>query len=1275
MQISQKNNAHLFNSVRQFPLFLIILSVLFVASTLPVQSQPQPDDLIICVNNIVTNGELTIRGLTANFPYPVLSMISVVDSQANIVPGLADTLRWLNSMDTAENGMPISEIWNPLMEYHSADPSIPDDPNVYNQSQGPLITEIRETEPIPTCTKLVMDVSSSMEQEIEDAKEGARIYIRLFRPFDSGGIVQFAGNVVDVQEMTRDTTVLIDNINNIQLYNGTAIYDALMVAIDGLKASRGRRSIIIYTDGADNRSSVTPQAVIDSAQTYNLPIYTIALGNRAEEGVLRDIAEQTSAMFFRAATAEEMQQILGKLSILMKNYYVMAHGSTDPNYNRTWRTVDVTTNTGEATGRGIGHYFVGGGPEIPATDLAVELSSITDTTIVVAGDTMNAVPPGDEFRYTIRVQNFGPNTAGSVKLVQHLPDSVRFVSATPAPQLGSPDSLVWDLMNFMPMMDWNLSVRVRLADDVPLNLTELVSSATIYARGDTLRENNTAVDTVRVLFPPPIENYDLALEQTAITDTTVEISGQTEPAVILGDSYRYSLKIENRGPATARNITIRDVLPDSVIPADFNLIPNRQTPDSLFWLLDSLQAGGAVEIEFSCLVREKVPITPFPLVNQTRLIAEFDTTADNNQQTTTVYAIDKTEPVSPPIDLTFEFYSITDTFVVEDRDTSNAVFPGENYQYFIRIQNPDNYPADSVAISQVLPDSVRLVQADPSPQIQPDKSLRWTLDKLDPGDGTQILVGVRLAEPIPKTETELLSRVDVAAKNDTNQTNNSKMDTVKVLFRDGPLPGKNFNLVVKQSVEADTTILLANQEEDAVFAGNTYRYVLLVQNAGPGTAQDFLIWDILPDSVSLVSANISPANQIADSLFWKIDTLMPDDSTKIVLDVTLTDSLPFTPFPLLNQSGIIAKNDTLSEDNITLSRVYGIQISDIPHPNEIDISVSQFAKTDSFEVFDGDTLKYVTPGKTYAYHLQVKNETDVVAPDVRVSDILPNFVTVGNFQPAPTTQTRDSLVWEIGNLNPQKSYEIRFDATVPTQMPPGDSYLINKVTGWAENEKPEYLANNVSIDTVINVNMPPIGWEPFIEAIPERVSVGENIKIKVRATAEIYDWDLWIRRANGEIDSTYADNFILMNPLQPDVWLDVQPEYPVTNMTTDAEDEPIIFELRGSDAWGTTKTAQVSVTIQQTSDFNIDRNVFRPDQEGDLEIRFKLKSNEVAKLEIYDITGTRITKLGETQFQSGWNTYHWNGLTEHGQKIGSGFYIITIQSSGYHAWKKLLIVR
>jgi len=1518
------------------------------------------NDLIISVNNIAIHGEIRLRGLDANFPYPILSTISVVDSLGDIVPGLADTLRWLDPTDIAENGLPITQIWEPILEYHEENRLFPPNPNLYDQKPLPLITEVRWTEPLPTSTMLVMDVSTSMTEEIDDAKEGACLYINLMRPVDRGGVVEFSSTVAVYQEMTGDTALLKQTINDADLSAGTAIYDALIAAIDGIKSEVGRRGIIVYTDGQDNNSSFTPEAVIDSARTYNLPIYTIALGNETQENILKQIADSTSGIFFKAATAEEMKIIYGKLSVLMQNYYVMAHASPDPFFNKTWRLVDITVNLPGWDGQGIGRYFVGGPPPSLNTDLAVDLESITDTTIAVAGDSFNAVYPGDNFQYLIKMKNFGPNLADTVKLVHMLPDSVQFINASLPPEFVAFDSLGWTLSGIVPQGEVNISVNVKLAANVSRTLTDLVSEAKISAQNDTLAANNVSIDTIKVLFPEIPRNYDLSLSQTAITDTIIELAGDSVQAVLLGDDYAYSLKIKNTGPATAYDFTLWDVFPDSVTLSTFNIPPTIQTTDTLYWQFDSLIVGDSITITFDATVTDSIPVKHFPLINTAMLDAENDTLAENNVTSTTVYAIEKQQQEHGPTDLSLQFKSETDTTIIVYQNPVNAVMPGDRFSYRITVNNLGLNPADTVRIIHSLPDSVDFITSNFEPRIIKNDSISWEFMNLQPQEKIDIQVDVILADDVPRELIELISDAQIFSSDDTTSTNNFAIDTVRVLFKEpghlknydlalsqialtdttiefqgstvaavlqgdvyhyslsfanrGPVtahdislwdiipdsvtvssfsifparqtadslfwnfdsltvgdtarvnfevtvsetlpftpfplvsrsgviaendtllennfarstvyaiqkmheiagatdvalifnsvtdstvidnntlynavkPGDDFsyliqvknlgpnladtvklvhtlpdsvkyldatipplssvkdslswefnnfqpgseinisisvqfaetvpnafnelissavvsapndtfpdnnfatdiikvltselpaarkyNLAISQQVFADTSIIIAGKPVPAVLLGDNYRYKLVVKNFGPGLAQNFILWDMIPDSILISDFNIPPFRQTNDSLFWRIDSLTVNESISIEFDARIFDELPFTPFPLFNQSGLVADLDTLSEDNTSSSLIYAIAR---PRPIEpklrnADIALHQWVLTDSFAVAANDTLWYARKGETYSYNIIVSNVSQLAAESVRVVSILPDSITAHNFDPLPEIVADDSVRWFLGVLLPQTSVELHYDATVAPAMPIGKNLLIHQSNATASNEDPTRLFNNNATSTVINLVKPAGDWQPFIEATPPVVKVGNSISVRIKVTVPIESWDLWVYLANGQIETNYGNDFIASNLLVPDVWTEIDPQYTDTKMVSNNEKEPITFELRVVDVFGEFKSAQAEVTLERDDDFDVDRNVFVPDRENELPIKFKLSANHQVCLELFDITGTRITKIVEGQFQVGWNTFSWDGLTENGQKIGSGFYILTIRSGEYQAWKKLMIVR
>ncbi len=1111
---------------------ILLISTTFVSSF----SNAQENKLLICINNVSTQGEFFLRGLTPNFPYPVMATISILDSvnRDNVV-GLADTLIWLGPNDTTEIGVPVNEIWQPLKEYHEQDPLYPADSDIYNQTPEPLFTEIRETASFPTSTMLVMDASFSMTSSITEAKVAVDQFIQGIRSVDRAGVIVFNNEIQAYQEMTNDRDVLANVVSSARAMGTTALYDALMLAIEGTRSEQSRRAIIVYADGEDNASQPqhTARAVIDSARAANIPIFTIAFGDLADTDTLKYMALKTGGLFFKTCPDLAICDIYDQLRKIIQNFYVMAHSTPDPVYNITWRTIDVTLNDAGFDWQGIGYYFVGGRPPLEATDVAVGLTSITDSTIIVEDDTLNAVQPGELFQNQLTVTNSGENSADSVTLIHQLPDSVSYQNASVPPDVINSNSLIWYYADFQSGRQENIAITVRVNENLPAELTELSSHARIIVPNDNFAPNNEAADTVRVLYPPPVpKKYDVEIQQTALTDTTLDVDGTIFQAVVEGDSFSYSINLINNGPGTAYNLLLWDLPPDSISILTIDFPPTAHTADTLFWQFDSLLAGDSAMITINAVVTDSLPLSPFPLVNRITVVAEDDTALENNTSNLTVYGLKKKSEPGEMLQLDLLLSSITDTSIFTDSDTVNAVQPGNDYQYLIQIRNPGLATADSTNLKLVLPDSVRITNFPSPPQEVINESPVWKFDTFAPDQFIEITLDVHLAAKIPADMTTLVCKANLIGYDRDSLVIYDAADTVAVIGTE-PKPPGNYDLEITQTTDTDTSIEIGGEIFPAVEAGDEYTYSIVVKNSGPGTAYDFTIWDILPDSVTITDYSIPYINQIGDTLFWRFDSLVSGDSLEITITFTVTDSLPATPYPLINEIGIRAENDINPDNSHNQDIVYGI--------------------------------------------------------------------------------IREKFI--------------------------------------------------------------PTDWDPRIEAIPDIADIGDQIRVRVLLPVPVKTWDIWINMPTGQIDSSYADDFIRITQPAIGDWTTIEPEFQITQMYTRKNQEQLIFELHATDYYDQSKSSSAPVTVMSEGFFTIDRNVFIPGEDNDVEIKFKLTVDADVRLDIHDITGTKITRITEANFKAGWNAVTWNGLTENGQRVGSGFYIITMRSGNFHAWKKLMIVR
>ena len=214
----------------------------------------------------------------------------------------------------------------------------------------------------PLTTMLVMDVSGSMNHagKLESAKDAARAYVDQSRPQDYVGLLAFNTQTDYVQPLTSDHQKLSDAIESLKADKDTAMYDALVIAMELLEAIQGRVAVIALTDGLDNRSKTSPQEVIQMIGPEGLSISTIGLGEPTHstsalsglnEPALKAFSEQAGGMYGYANDAESLQALYKLYGRALQSEYVIAYTSPSQLRDGVNRALTVmVSDQEEATG-------------------------------------------------------------------------------------------------------------------------------------------------------------------------------------------------------------------------------------------------------------------------------------------------------------------------------------------------------------------------------------------------------------------------------------------------------------------------------------------------------------------------------------------------------------------------------------------------------------------------------------------------------------------------------------------------------------------------------------------------------------------------------------------------------------------------------------------------------------------------------------------------------------------------------------------------------------
>jgi VWFA-related protein len=190
----------------------------------------------------------------------------------------------------------------------------------------------------PLTTLLVMDVSGSMHTDgkLEAAKAAAHSFIDQMRPEDQFGLVTFNTEIEYVQPITTDRAEITKAIDGLIGIGDTAMYDALIQAVDILEAVDGRKAIIALTDGLDNRSVSTPEEVINRIGPAGLSISTVGLGNpnygpgatsALDEEALIYLAENAGGLYGYANDEDSLRNLYQSYAVGLKSEYVLTYTS------------------------------------------------------------------------------------------------------------------------------------------------------------------------------------------------------------------------------------------------------------------------------------------------------------------------------------------------------------------------------------------------------------------------------------------------------------------------------------------------------------------------------------------------------------------------------------------------------------------------------------------------------------------------------------------------------------------------------------------------------------------------------------------------------------------------------------------------------------------------------------------------------------------------------------------------------------------------------------
>jgi Ca-activated chloride channel family protein len=208
---------------------------------------------------------------------------------------------------------------------------------------------------------VLLDSSTSMEAELEQAVAGAlRFFEGVIRPRDRAAVIVFNDQPTLAVPFTNDREVLAGGLANVVAEGETALYDSLVYALYYFAGVKGKKALILLSDGEDSSSRRSFDDALGFARRSDVAIYAIAINLRPKDLMVRRqlqwLAEETGGEFFSILKAAELAAIYSTIEEELRAQYLLAYQSPQETSDE-FRTVEVRVSQPGLVAKTVPGYY------------------------------------------------------------------------------------------------------------------------------------------------------------------------------------------------------------------------------------------------------------------------------------------------------------------------------------------------------------------------------------------------------------------------------------------------------------------------------------------------------------------------------------------------------------------------------------------------------------------------------------------------------------------------------------------------------------------------------------------------------------------------------------------------------------------------------------------------------------------------------------------------------------------------------------------------------
>jgi Ca-activated chloride channel family protein len=213
----------------------------------------------------------------------------------------------------------------------------------------------------PLAVAIGLDRSFSMSGErgarLNMAKSAARAFIGALKPQDQVMVIAIGSETSVVAPLSTNHGAALAAIDRLDAWGTTPLYDATVSALEAIQSAKGRRALVLLSDGTDRYSETTAAALVDQVRRRDVLVYPVAIGP-ARPAVFAELAAASGGRSSLVKDPRELSFTLTAIARELRSQYLIGYVPARPKSEQpAWHSIDLVVSRPAVVVRARDGYF------------------------------------------------------------------------------------------------------------------------------------------------------------------------------------------------------------------------------------------------------------------------------------------------------------------------------------------------------------------------------------------------------------------------------------------------------------------------------------------------------------------------------------------------------------------------------------------------------------------------------------------------------------------------------------------------------------------------------------------------------------------------------------------------------------------------------------------------------------------------------------------------------------------------------------------------------